>query len=304
LSAEYLVHEIKRHKLGALLAAAALMIAVIIVGYFYVVRNRIPAASEPIDSIAVLPFVNVNKDPNTEYLSEGISDSIINSLTRLPSLKVISFNSVLRYKSKQADPQSVGKALNVRAVLMGRLTRHGDDLVISTELVDVRDNRRLWGEQYNRKLSDILAVQTEITQQISKNLRLRLSGEDRKLLARNYTEDTDAYRRYSLGMYSMRENTKEAMEKAIEYFEAALKYDPSYTLAYTGLYRAYYGLGQMAYWLPKDSRQKMEWAALKAVELDDSSVEAHLQLATVRKVNWEWNLTPTLFVLTSRMPRS
>jgi tetratricopeptide (TPR) repeat protein len=171
---------------------------------------------------------------------------------------------------------------------MGRLTQHGDDLVISTELVDVRDNRRLWGEQYNRKLSDILAVQTEIAQQISKNLRLRLSGEDRKLLARNYTEDTDAYRRYSLGMYSMRENTKEAMEKAIEYFEAALKYDPSYTLAYTGLYRAYYGLGQMAYWLPKDSRQKMEWAALKAVELDDSSVEAHLQLATVRKVNWEW----------------
>ena len=289
-SAEYLVREIKRYPLAVGLTAAAVIAATIMIAYL-VHRARsadVVSSAGAIDSVAVLPFVNVNNDPNTEYLAEGISDSIINSLTRLPSLKVMSFNSVLRYKGKQTDPQSIGKALNVRAVLMGRMTQQGDSLLISTELVDVRDNRRLWGEQYNRKMSDVIALQTEIAQQISEKLRLRLSSDDKKLLARNYTQDTEAYRLYSLGMYSMRESTKEALEKGIEYFEAAIKADPNYTLAYDGLYRAYYGLGQREYWLPKESRQKMEWAALKAVELDDASIPAHIALGTIRKINWEW----------------
>src|SRR2546426_1485821 len=176
-SAGYLVDEIKGHKRALALVAIAMVIAVMGV-YLYITRKtNVASTNEAIDSVAVLPFVNVNNDPNTEYLSEGISDSIINSISRLPKLKVISLNAVLRYKGKQTDPQSIGKTLKVRAVLMGRMTQQGDSLLISTELVDVRDNHRLWGEQYNRKLSDIIAVQTEIAQQISERLRLRLTGE-------------------------------------------------------------------------------------------------------------------------------
>jgi eukaryotic-like serine/threonine-protein kinase len=288
-SAEYLVSQMKRHKRGVAFAAVATMIALATLTYAYVRRSGISVVStDPIESVAVLPFVNVNNDPNAEYLSEGISDSIINSISRLPKLKVISLNAVLRYKGKQTDPQSIGNALKVRAVLMGRMTQQGDSLVISTELVDVRDNRRLWGEQYNRKLSDIIAVQTEIAQAISERLRLRLTGEEKKQLARNYTQDTEAYRLYSLGMHSGRQNTEEALEKGIEYFEQAIKLDPNYALAYTGLFRFYYGLGQAGRRLPTESRRRMEWAAMKAVELDDSSTEAHVELATIRKVNWDW----------------
>lgn len=283
----YLVSEIIRHKRGATLVAVAVLFAFAVFAYFP--RNRAPGpGSEAIDSLAVLPFVNEGGDSNTEYLSDGISDSIINSLSRLPALKVMSFNSVLAYKGKQTDPASIGKALNVRAVLMGRMTQQGDTLAISTELVDVRDNRRLFGEQYNRKLSDIIAVQTEIALQISERLRLRLSGEEKKLLARNYPQDTEAYRLYSLGMYCGRQNTEEALERGIEFFEQALKVDTSYTLAYMGLYGFYHQLGQGGRWLPTDARRKMEWAALKAVELDDALTEAHIKLATIRGINWDW----------------
>jgi eukaryotic-like serine/threonine-protein kinase len=288
-SAEYLVRKIKYHKRGVLLAAAALMTATIVVGYSYVVRNGIPAASEPIDSIAVLPFVNVNNDPNTQYLSEGISDSIINSLSRLRAVKVMPLNSVLRYKDKQIDPEAVGAELKVRAVLIGRLALLGDELNISIELLDVRDKRRLWGEQYHRKLADIFIVQNEIARQISANLRLRLSGDDQKQLVQNYTQNTHAYQLYSLGKYYMRQfPTQESLEKAIEYFAEASKLDPNYSLAYSGLYEAYYQMGWAGFWLPKEAREKMEWAAMKAVELEDTSMEAHLQLARIRKINWDW----------------
>src|SRR5207302_4739792 len=191
-----------RHKRGVVLTAAAIVIAFTTVAYLYVARSGYFAATdETIDSVAVMPFVNVNNDPNTEYLSDGISDSIINSLSQLPALKVMSLNAVLRYKGKQTDAQTVGKALNVRAVLMGRLTQQGDNISISTELVDVGDNRRLWGEQYKGKLTDIIVVQTEIAREISENLRLRLTREDKKQLAKRYTENTEAYQLYLLGRY-------------------------------------------------------------------------------------------------------
>jgi TolB-like protein/DNA-binding winged helix-turn-helix (wHTH) protein/Tfp pilus assembly protein PilF len=278
-SAEYLVGEIKRYKRGLAIAAAAAIMAFTAVAYFYFPNNNssVPGG-EAIDSVAVLPFVNASGDPNTEYLSDGISDSIINSLSQLPTLKVMSLNSVLRYKGKQIDPQAVGRELNVRAVLISRLTKRGDDLAITTELVDVRDNRRLWGEQYNRKLSDILVVQAEIAREISQNLRLRLSAQEKKQLAKHYTENTEAYRLYSLGKYSSRGEaggTKERLEKSIGYFEQAIKEDPNYALAYVGLTDAYHQLGFRGFWIPKEAWQRAEWAALKAVELDDTLAEAH-----------------------------
>jgi serine/threonine-protein kinase len=289
-SAEYIVREIKRHRFAVALAAAAVIATTVTIAYL-VHRARsadVVSSAEAIDSVAVLPFVNVSADPNTEYLSDGISDSIINSLSQLRTLKVASLNSVLPYKGKQADSQAVGKALNVRAVLMGRLTKQGDSLLISAELVDVRDNRRLWGGQYNRKLSDILVVQDEIAREISGNLRLRLSAQDKKQLAKQYTQNNEAYLLYSLGRYYFHQNTKEGSEKSIESFEQAIKLDPNYALAYAGLARTYQFMGTRGFSPSKEYEQKIEWAALKALQLDDTLAEAHVFLGMIKKNGFDW----------------
>ena len=283
-SAEYLVSQIKRRKRAALLAAAGVLVAVASVASFFS-----PASGgDAIDSVAVLPFVNVNGDPNTESLSDGISDSIINSLSRLPNLNVKSLNAVLRYKGQQIDPLAVGRDLNVKAVLMGRLTKQGDDLAISTELVDVRDNRRLWGEQYSRKLSDIIVVQGEISRQISDGLRLRLTGEERKLLAKQYTENPEANSLYNVGNYYFRQHTKEAYEGSTESFKQAIKIDPNYALAYARLARTYLFMISRGFLPPKEYEQNAEWAALKAVQLDDTLAEAHAALGGHKFINFDW----------------
>ncbi len=273
---------IKQHKLVAavgVLTLAAIAVAAIV--YF-----RMPG--EAIDSVAVMPFVNVSGDPNAEYLSEGISDSIINSLSRLPNLRVNSLNSVLRYKGKQIDTQGVGRELNVRALLIGRVTQRGDDLTISAELVDVSDNRRLWGQQYSRKLSDILVVQNEIAREISERLRLPLTGEEKKQLAKQSTANNDAYLLYSLGNYYFRQNTKEAFEKSIESFEQAIKLDPNYALAYAGIAGTYMFMISRGFLRSQEYEQKVEWAALKALQLDDSLAEAHVSLGVHKFINFDW----------------
>lgn len=288
-SVEYLIGEIKRHKRGSALATAAIVIAVTAFAFFYVARSGYFAASgEAIDSVAVLPFVNVSANPNTEYLSDGISDNIINSLSRLPALKVMSLNSVLRYKGKPTDPQAVGRELNVRAVLMSRFVLQGDNLTISTELVDVRDNRRLWGEQYNRKLSDIIVVQTEIAREISQNLLLRLSSQDKKQLAKRYTENSEAYQLYLLGQYHLRKLSKEGFEKALEYFEQAINKDPAYASAYVGVAAVYHHLGLRGLMPPKEAQPKAESAVRKALQLDDTLAEAHVSLGYIKKRDWDW----------------
>jgi serine/threonine protein kinase len=284
-SAEYLVNEIKRHKQSALLVSAAAILVLTALVYY---SNLTKGGGEAIDSVAVLPFVNVSADPNTEYLSDGISDGIINSLSRLPNLKVNSLNSVLRFKGREVDPQVVGRELNVRTVLMGKLTQRGDSLVINAELVDVRDNRRLWGEQYSRKLSDILVVQGQIVRQISDGLRLRLTGEEKKLLAKQHTENNDAYLHYSLGNYYYRQNTKEAFEKSIESFEQAIKIDPNYAPAYAGLASTYQFMISRGFLRSKEYEQKVEWAALKALQLDDTLAEAHVSLGVNKFIDFDW----------------
>jgi serine/threonine-protein kinase len=285
-SAEYLVNRVARHRRGAALAAAAVLAFAAAVAYFFYSAR----GGEAIDSVAVLPFVNASGDPGAEYLAEGISDTIINSLSRLPRLRVISLNTVLRYKGKQIDPQQVGRELNVRAVLMGRMTQRGDSLVISTELVDVRDNRRLWGGQYSRKPSDILVVQDEIAREMAAGLRLRLTGEEQKQLAKQYTGDSEAYLQYSLGRYYFRDLTggKAGFEKSIEYYEQAIKMDPNYALAYTGLAGSYMVLGQRGFWTPEDARKKTRWATQRALELDDTLAEAHTFLGALKFKDWDW----------------
>jgi TolB-like protein/DNA-binding winged helix-turn-helix (wHTH) protein/Tfp pilus assembly protein PilF len=274
---------INRYRLIA--AGSMLVLAIVTTAIVYFARP-----SEVIDSVAVLPFINDSSDPNTEYLSEGISDSLINRLSQLPNLKkVVPFNSVLRYEGKQIDPQAVGRELNVRTVLTGRLTKRADDLVISTELIDVRDNKRLWTEQYHRKLSDVLKLQGEIAGEITEKLRLRLTGEQKERLAKPQTESTEAYQLYLQGLYYRRKITDEGRIKSGEYFRKAIERDPNYALGYAGL-AGYYGsmanFGQMP---PTEAWRHSEEAAVKALAIDDKLGEAHLSLAGVRMFyDWDW----------------
>src|SRR5205807_2117312 len=242
-----------------------------------------------IDSIAVMPFVNVSDDPNAEYLSEGISDNIIDRLSRLPNLKrVIPLNSVLRYKGKQTDPQAVGRELGVRAVMTGRLLQHGDELSLSMELIDVRDNKHLWGGQYNRQSTDMIGLQTEIAQEIAEKLRLPLTGEDKKRLAKHYTQSGEAYQLYMLGGYYRRRFTKAGFEKAIDYLEQAIKKDPSYAPAYAELGEVYRNLGWSLLMSPKEWRPKEELAAMKALQIDDTLAEAHVLKAHLKEIDLDW----------------
>ncbi|PYS64203.1 MAG: hypothetical protein DMF74_07720 [Acidobacteria bacterium] len=290
-SIERLTTAIKQHKWAA--AIGVLTLAVAAAGTVYFTRP-----GEAIDSVAVMPFVNVSADPNMEYLSDGLSDSIINRLSQLPGFKVIALNSVLRYKGKQTDPQVIGRELNVRAVLMSRLVQHGDDISISTELVDVRDNRHLWGGQYNRKLADIMTVQTEIAQEISQKLRLRLSGEEKKRLTKRYTENGEAYQLYVMGRYFRRTRSEKGFQKSVDYFEQAIKNDPNYAPAYAGLAGTYAFLGGSGLLPPKEALQKEEWAALKALEIDSDLAEAHAAMAAlVRKRDLNWSASEDEFKL-------
>ncbi|MFL6209565.1 MAG: protein kinase domain-containing protein [Pyrinomonadaceae bacterium] len=273
-SAKHSATEFKRHKMGIVVAAVAVLVVAALAYFLYFANS-----SEVIDSVAVLPFVNASSDPEAEYLSDGISDNIINSLSRLPNLRVISLNAVLRYKGQQADPAAVGRALNVRAVLLGRMVQHGDSLEISTELVDVRDNRRLWGEQYKRKLADILDLQGEIAREISERLRLRLTGAEQKQLAKNYTQNPEAYELYLKGRYFFDKRTVGGFRRSKEYFQEAIKKDPNYALAYAGLANAYTPSDFML--LPTETMAEAKAAAKRALELDNTLAEAHTAQARI-----------------------
>jgi len=243
--------------------------------------------SGTIDSVAVLPFVDTTGRVGNEYLSEGISDSIINGLSQLPGLKVNSLNSVLRYKGKEVDSRTVGRELNVNAVLIGKITQHGDDIAISVELVDVRDGRRLWGELYSSKPLDILMIQGDIAQQVSN--RLRLATEDTKHPIKQYTENNEAYRLYSLGKYSSRQMTKVGFAQSIKFFNQAIEIDPNYALAYTELAATYQFMMSRGFLPRAEYDQKVEWAALKALQLDGNLAEAHASLGAHKLINFDWD---------------
>ncbi len=199
----------------------------------------LPARGKAIDSVAVLPFANASGDPNTEYLSDGITDTLINNLSQLPSLRVVPRGRIFRYKGREVEPEKLGQELNVRAVVTGRVLQRGDTLVVQTELTDVASDSQLWGEQYTRKPSDILALQEEISQQILDKLRLRLSGKQKKQITKRYTDNSEAYHLYLKGRYYWNKRTAEGLKKGIGYFEQAIEKDPGYALAYSGLADTY-----------------------------------------------------------------
>ena len=244
---------------------------------------------ESIDSIAVLPFENVGADPNTEYLSDGMTESLMNILSQLSNLTVMSRSSVFHYKGKDIDPHNAGKELGVKAVLTGRVTQRGDNLQISTELMDVENNSHIWGEHYNRKLSDILTVQEEISREISQQLRLKLVGEDERKLAKRSTENTEAYQLYLQGRFYWNKRKADDLQKAVAYFNQAIEKDPSYALAFAGLASTYAILPEYSSLPAKDCIPKIELAARKALDLDATLAEPHAALGLLRTTyQWDW----------------
>lgn len=271
-----------------LVALTLLLLSAVGVGLYRWLVNK-PART--VTSLAVLPFANVSGDPNTEYLSDGLTESLIDRLSQLPNVKVMSRSSVFRYKGKQADAQQAARALNVEAVLMGQVTQHGDDLTINVELVRADDHSRLWGGRYNRKIADILTVQQDITREISESLRQTITGEGQRQIARRNTENPEAYQLYLRGRYFWYKRTEEGLRKSIEYYEQAIKIDPNYALAYVGLSDSY-GMttSTASTFPPSEAGLKAKEAALRALELDDSLAEAHVSLGRVKMhFDWDWS---------------
>ncbi len=272
----------------ALYASLALVIFVVMGAALY---WYLASRDERIDSIAVLPFVNMSGDPGNEYLSDGISERLINSLAQLPNLRVVPSSTAFRYKGKKdVDAQKAGKDLKVRSILMGRIEQRGDSLNVQIELVDTEKESTLWGAQYNRKLEDIQTVQEEITTEISDKLRLRLTGQEQKLLTKRPTENAEAYQLYLKGLYSWNRRTEESFKKGIQFFNQAIDRDPGYALAYVGLADCYSSLANSSYLSSRDSLPKAKAAALKALELEENLAEAYNSLAVVTDIyDWNWH---------------
>jgi TolB-like protein len=266
--------------------AFVFVIAAIAVAAFYLGSS----GRTPINSVAVLPFANASGDPNAEYLSDGITEGIIDKLSGLPDLKVISRTSAFHYKQRDIEPKKVAKELGVEALVMGRLVQRGDDVSVSAELVDAREDKQLWGEQYSRKLADIHSVQQEIATAVSGNLRVRLTSEEKTRLNKSSATNPEAYQLYLKGRYQANQATAAGLKKGIEYFQQAINQDPGYALAYAGLADAYGELGgALIYRPPIETLPKAKAAAMKAVELDDTLAEAHVALAMTQWFyDWDW----------------
>lgn len=279
---------LKQHQYAVLLALVALLAATLAVAYFAYPRRPAADGRAEISSIAVLPFANRSDNPNAEYLSDGIAESLTNVLSQLPGLKVTAASSSFRYKGTDADIQEVAQALGVEAVLTGRVSQRGDDLIINVELVDARDKRQMWGEQYNRKAIDLLAVQAEISKEIADKLRLRLSASERQQLARRETSNPLAYELLLRGRFHFNKGADEARKQAVDYYKQAIAVDPNYAPAYAELAYAYSILGNDGVIAPKEAARKAEEAAVKALELDGGLAEAHQALAYNKQLDWDW----------------
>jgi eukaryotic-like serine/threonine-protein kinase len=242
-----------------------------------------------IDSLAILPFSNASDDTSMEYLSDGITEGIMNSLSHLPQLKVIARHTVFRYKGVSIDPQEVGRALEVGAVMMGRIHQLRERLVISAELVNVEDGSRIWGDQFQRESTDIFSVPEELAREISEKLRLRLSGKQRDRLTKRFTRDREAYEFYLRGRYSWSKRSNDELRKGVRYFQQAIARDRHYSLAYAGLADCLLLLGLFGAERPRLVMPQAKEAAIKSIELDETLGEAHASLAQIKFLyDWDW----------------
>ncbi|MFL6232678.1 MAG: protein kinase domain-containing protein, partial [Thermoanaerobaculia bacterium] len=267
--------------------AALLALLLAAVGLAYVARST-GWGTSPIDSIAVLPFVNVSGDPSAEYLSDGVSENLIDRLSELPQLKVIAQASAFRYKGKTVDPREVGRALDVRGVLMGRVARRGDDLEVSAELVDARQRTRVWGSRYHRRAGDLQAVQNDIVRGLAEKLHLQAAPGRAE---RPVTADAQAYEAYLNGRYYARSFNPEDQRKALGYYTRAIDLDPGFAPAYSGIAMFYLVFANSSFLEPREALPKAREAATKAIALDDGLAEAHLALGNLALNDWSWSGT-------------
>ena len=267
---------------------AAVLLVAVAAAAVYFVRGR--SDTRRITSIAVLPFVNATADPNNEYLSDGLTESLIGALSQLPNLKVMARSTVFRYKGKEDDPQKIGQALQVGALLIGRIIQHGDHVAVQADLVSTADGAEIWGSHYDRTMADVTEVQSDITRDISSSLRIHLSGNEQQRMGRAATTNPEAYRLYLEGRQAWYGRTQEGLKKSIDLFQQAIAADPSYALAYTGLADTYivapsYGIGIST----SQARLLADAATRKALELDDNLSEAHAARAMALVMAWKWN---------------
>jgi serine/threonine protein kinase/Flp pilus assembly protein TadD len=279
---ESVVGKITHHRRSLIIALLALIVAA--AGLAYLIYFRAPARK--IDSIAVLPFSNASGDPNTEYLSDGISEALINSLTELQQLRVVARSTAFHYKGKEVDPQAVGRELNVRAVLMGRVRQMGDTLNIQVDLVDATTGAQLWGQEYERKTSDLLSIKQAVAREVTEKLRLRLSGEEQQRLVKRDTTNAEAYQSYLRGRYYWNKRTADGLRKAIEQFQQATDKDPNYALAYVGLADSYLLLEYYAGTPASETLAKAY--AERALQLDETLAEAHASLGLINDFLWQF----------------
>jgi serine/threonine protein kinase/TolB-like protein/tetratricopeptide (TPR) repeat protein len=268
---------------GAVAAALALAMG----GGYYLVHGRSPG--EKVTSIAVLPFVNATADPNNEYLSDGLTESLIGTLSQLPDVKVMARSTVFRFKGKEDDPQQIGKALNVSSVLMGRVTQHGDTVAVQADLVNTADGSEMWGKQYERKMADVTQVQSDITRDVAKRMQIHVTGDEREKMGSAGTSNSDAYRLYLEGQQQLYGRTKPGILKSVALFQQAVAADPKYSLAWAGLSTSYVVASGYGRLIPPDQAQPLaDEASKKAVELDDSSSEAHVARGNALGIQWKW----------------
>jgi eukaryotic-like serine/threonine-protein kinase len=264
------------------------IVAVAAIAYYLFVGKQ-EGGEKRLESIAVLPFSNEGADPNTEYMSDGITENIINNLTRLKKLRVVPRSTVFHYKGKEVDPQKAGAELHVSAVLTGRVSQRGGDLNIQTDLIDVQQQSQLWGKQYQRRISDLLGAQDEISNDVAAQLQLQLTGEEQKTLTKRGTDNAEAYQLYLKGRYYWNKRSMGDIRKGIEFFQQSIEKDPSYAMAYSGLADCYVVLPQYSGLPAREILPKARTAAQKALEIDNSLAEAHASLAFVYEdLDWDF----------------
>ena len=265
---------------------APVALAVIVLGGFF--GYRYVTQAKQIESIAVMPFVNEGGNADVEYLSDGMTETLIKSLSELPNLNVKPRSSVFRYKGKDTDLKTIGKELNVEAILNGRVIQRGEQLTLSLELVDVKDDKVLWTESYGRKQSDLVSLQSEIAKDVSTKLKSKLSGADEAKVTKTSTSNPEAYQAYLKGRYYWNRRTGENLKKAIEQFKAATDRDPNYALAYAGLADCYVVLNQYAGTPLTETIPQTKAYAERAISIDGQLADPHTSLGVIYEQSWKW----------------
>jgi serine/threonine protein kinase/tetratricopeptide (TPR) repeat protein len=277
---------IRQHKRIFAIAAVVLLLAAIGLGYWFSKSPAVSSNATPIESIAVLPFVNESGNADNEYLSDGVTESLINSLSQLPNLRVIARSTVFNFKGKNESPQQIGQTLNVRAVMTGKITQQKDSLIVQVDLVDVANNTELWGNRFNIRMADLLQVEEQIASQIVSKLQLRLDNRQQAQVTKQYTQNAEAYNEYLKGRFYTLQFTPDGHQKALEHLNKAIEIDPTYALAYAGIADAYTTVSD---WLlpPSEALTKAKAAAQKALELDDQLAEAYAARGHARLHEWD-----------------